>query len=339
MNYIKIILISFYLFNNIISLNLNITSKNFPLLYIQIGELKNLIPSVLTTETDKLIMVGNPHPYSYMPNKSNTSKKISGDKLSEQYSFVSKTLKFENELYQDNICLTKDKENITFNFEYVFDNRLSRLLSFPYISFFGIGRLNKDDKYNLNIINQLKNANVIENKILYFEGEWKNRKIVLGYTEKFSYSIECSYKNLDKRSCLVSDLEINENKYELNTSVEFIYNNYLYHVFPEKFKKYFDDALKNKNCVWIRFNHYPMYACDNIQSLPDIYLTINEKQVNFKNILFGETVKVNPFLKIMFKKDIDYIKLSIPILNEKNVVVVFDDDEEKLYLDFKNKKL
>ena len=41
----------------------------------------------------------------------------------------------------------------------------------------------------------------------------------------------------------------------------------------------------------------------------------------------------------MFKKDIDYIQLSIPILNEKKVVVVFDDDEEKLYLDFKNKKL
>ena len=334
MKYIIIIFISFYLFYNIISLKLNIISKNFPLLYIQIGQLENSIPSVLTTETDKLIMVGNPHTYSYMPSKSNTSKKISDDKLSEQYTFVSRTIKFENELYQDNINLTSDLQNISFNFEYVFDNRLSRLLSFPYISFFGIGRSNQEDKYNLNILNQLKNANVIENKRVYFEGQWKKRNIVFGYTENFTYSVKCSYKNLDKRICSVSDLEIEDKVYELNTTVEFIYNNYLYHVFPEKYKKYFDDVLKNKNCVWIRFNHYPMYACENLNNLPDIFLTINEKKINFKYILFGETVKTNPFLKIMFKKDIDYIQLSIPILNEKKIIVIFDDDEENLYLEF-----
>jgi len=333
MKYRKFFLFSFLLFYNVITLDLKTTSKNFPFIFIEIGNLTNAIPSVLTTDTDKLIMVGNPHTYSYMPNKSNTSNKISDEKLSEEYTFVLKTIKFENELYEDNVCLTNNKEKILFNFEYVYDNSLSRLLSFPYIGFFGLGKSNSEDKYNLNLINQLKNNNIIENKIIYFnKGKWTDRKIIIGYKEKIKSIVECSYKNSDKRNCLISNLEIDNNIHEINTQAEFIYNNLLYHVFPEKFKSFFDEVLLNYKCIWIRFNHYPMYACDNLNNMPEIYLTINKKKLNFKRVFFGETVKVNPFLKILFKKDIDYIQLSIPILNEKNYDVIFDDDNEKLYL-------
>ncbi len=345
----KIYYIFIYLFLKINSINIEIKGINFFSFLARIGEQNLNIPLTLTTSFDKIIYIQNNYINSYNYNNSLSAKKLN-QKFNVSYSYLKQDFNIESETINENIYIFKQLLNLNIGHAKLPD--LTNALTIPYLGFFGLGKMDKNN-INLNLIEQLKSNNIISKKIIYFQSSSpsiESRNIFLGEGPNDMTlglkSMKCiTNKNYEyNRVCNLSHIAFNLSKYEtltkeivknnsiyLNTQIEFTYDNSLYTVIPMSYKKFFEKNILSfgDKCARIDFYLYPTWKCkENIFS--DIHFIINDVLIDVTSILID--LKGHPFFTILFKEGIDRIQIPIPVLNGNYFNVLFDDDEESITL-------
>ena len=345
----KIYYIFIYLFLKINSINIEIKGINFFSFLARIGEQNLNIPLTLTTSFDKIIYIQNNYINSYNYNNSLSAKKLN-QKFNVSYSYLKQDFNIESETINENIYIFKQLLNLNIGHAKLPD--LTNALTIPYLGFFGLGKMDKNN-INLNLIEQLKSNNIISKKIIYFQSSSpsiESRNIFLGEGPNDMTlglkSMKCiTNKNYEyNRVCNLSHIAFNLSQYEtltkeivknnsiyLNTQIEFTYDNSLYTVIPMSYKKFFEKNILSfgDKCARIDFYLYPTWKCkENIFS--DIHFIINDVLIDVTSILID--LKGQPFFTILFKEGIDRIQIPIPVLNGNYFNVLFDDDEESITL-------
>ena len=345
----KIYYIFIYLFLKINSINIEIKGINFFSFLARIGEQNLNIPLTLTTSFDKIIYIQNNYINSYNYNNSLSAKKLN-QKFNVSYSYLKQDFNIESETINENIYIFKQLLNLNIGHAKLPD--LTNALTIPYLGFFGLGKMDKNN-INLNLMEQLKSNNIISKKIIYFQSSSpsiESRNIFLGEGPNDMTlglkSMKCiTNKNYEyNRVCNLSHIAFNLSQYEtltkeivknnsiyLNTQIEFTYDNSLYTVIPMSYKKFFEKNILSfgDKCARIDFYLYPTWKCkENIFS--DIHFIINDVLIDVTSILID--LKGQPFFTILFKEGIDRIQIPIPVLNGNYFNVLFDDDEESITL-------
>jgi hypothetical protein len=345
----KIFYIFIYLFLNINSIQIKVNGNNFFSFLSKIGEPNLNIPLTLTTSFDKIIYIQNNYINSYNYNKSSSAKKLN-QKFHSNYSYLTNDYNIELEAINDNIQMLNQLINLNIGHAKLPD--LTNALTIPYLGFFGLGKMDKNNK-NLNLMEQLKSKNIISKKIIYFQSTSSlnnTRNIFLGefpndITTKLK-SMKCkTNKNYEyNRVCNLSHIAFNLRNYEnltkeiiknnsiyLNTQIEFTYDNSLYTVIPISYKEYFEKNILNygDKCTKIDFYLYPTWKCkENI--FIGIHFIINDTLIDVTSSLID--LKGLPFFTILFREGIDRIQIPIPVLNYNYFKVLIDDDEESVTL-------
>ena len=345
----KIFYIFIYLFLNINSIQIKVNGNNFFSFLSKIGEPNLNIPLTLTTSFDKIIYIQNNYINSYNYNKSSSAKKLN-QKFHSNYSYLTNDYNIELEAINDNIQMLNQLINLNIGHAKLPD--LTNALTIPYLGFFGLGKMDKNNK-DLNLVEQLKSKNIISKKIIFFQSVssvMDPRIIFLGEIPndiiKGMKSMNCkTNKNYEyNRVCNLSHIAFNlrefqnltkeiikENSVTLNTQIEFTYDNSLYTVIPMSFKKYFEKIIMNAGdkCTRIDFYLYPTWKCkENV--FIGIHFIINDTLIDVTTILIN--LQGSPFFTILFKEGIDRIQIPIPILNYNYFKVILDDDDESITL-------
>ena len=277
----KIYYIFIYLFLKINSINIEIKGINFFSFLARIGEQNLNIPLTLTTSFDKIIYIQNNYINSYNYNNSLSAKKLN-QKFNVSYSYLKQDFNIESETINENIYIFKQLLNLNIGHAKLPD--LTNALTIPYLGFFGLGKMDKNN-INLNLMEQLKSNNIISKKIIYFQSSSpsiESRNIFLGegpndMTLELK-SMKCiTNKNYEyNRVCNLSHIAFNLSQYEtltkeivknnsiyLNTQIEFTYDNSLYTVIPMSYKKFFEKNILSfgDKCARIDFYLYPTWKC------------------------------------------------------------------------------
>ena len=175
----KIYYIFIYLFLKINSINIEIKGINFFSFLARIGEQNLNIPLTLTTSFDKIIYIQNNYINSYNYNNSLSAKKLN-QKFNVSYSYLKQDFNIESETINENIYIFKQLLNLNIGHAKLPD--LTNALTIPYLGFFGLGKMDKNN-INLNLMEQLKSNNIISKKIIYFQSSSpsiESRNIFLG---------------------------------------------------------------------------------------------------------------------------------------------------------------
>ena len=345
----KIYYIFIYLFLNINTIYIEVKGINFFSFLAKIGEQNLNIPLTLTTSFDKIIYIQNNYMNSYNYKNSSSAKKLN-QKFNSTYSYLTQDFNIELETINENIQIFNQLLNLNIGHAKFPD--LTNALTIPYLGFFGLGKMDKNNK-NLNLMEQLKSKNIISKKIIYFQSTSSlnnTRNIFLGefpndITTKLK-SMKCkTNKNYEyNRVCNLSHIAFNLRNYEnltkeiiknnsiyLNTQIEFTYDNSLYTVIPISYKEYFEKNILNygDKCTKIDFYLYPTWKCkENI--FIGIHFIINDTLIDVTSSLID--LKGLPFFTILFREGIDRIQIPIPVLNYNYFKVLIDDDEESVTL-------
>ena len=344
----RIIIISILLSIN--SLILYSKGGNFYSVSSKIGTPELKIPLIITTSFDKVVYIQNNYMNSYHIEDSKSMKELIRKNFFSNYTYLNNDFNISSQAIFENVKISNSYLNLIIGHS-IFPE-LTNTLTIPYMGFIGLGRIDEKNK-ELNFMNQLQENNLTINNIIFFQNTSKykgNMEIYLGefpnnatqnlnyvvckYNKKYEFNRVCNFSHLIFGLNYLNENNItqeyfNENSISLNGTVEFIFENSLYSVFPSSYKKYFERKGLNdsKNCYQIFFYLFPTWKCLN-DIFNGIHIIINKQLINIESAVvdyFGSTL-----ITIIFRDDIDRIQLSIPMLSHKTFKFLFNDNDETI---------